>query len=388
MKKLLLSILCLTIIYTADAQWIMQTAPTTTNNLFSVFAINGTAVGATGNTGPIRTTNAGSNWSQNIILSGVNTFEIHTRNPLKWYIMCQNSSWFMKMGNPSGVTLNGGKPDSILSLHFRDLACVVAVGTGGKIEASCDTGATWQLRSSGTIQNLNAIWFSDLDSACVVGNNGVIKRTKDAGNTWTNINSGLITNLNAIHFPTSTVGYIAGASGKVLKSTDAGATWTNMPTGVLNGLNGIYFVDQDTGYVVGTGGLIMKTINGGVNWNTMMSGTSQILNSVHFASPVDGWAVGNAGTILKYNGSAGLGINLSSAITDFNFYPNPAKNFLIINSTVNTAGIKIFNAIGEQVYEGITTEEIKIDVADYPSGIYFAEWRTGDKVVVKKFVKE
>ncbi len=388
MKKLLLSLFSLAIISTADAQWIMQTAPSATNNLFSVFSINATAVSATGFTGPIRTLNGGTTWSQNITLGGVNTFEVHTRNPVKWYIMTQNSSWFMKMGF-SSVTLNGGKPDSILSLHFRDLACVLAVGTAGKIEASCDTGATWQLRSSGTIQNLNAIWFSDLDSGCVVGNSGVIKRTKDGGNTWSNITSGLATNLNAIHFPTSTVGYISGAGGKVLKSLDAGATWTNMPTGVLNALNGIYFVDADTGYVVGTGGLIMKTINGGTNWNTMMSGTSQILNSIHFSSNVDGWAVGNTGTILRYNGSAGLGINSSAAaITDFNFYPNPAKDFIVINSLVNTAGIKLFNALGEMVYEGNATDEIKIDISNYPSGIYFAEWRTGDKVVVKKFVKE
>ncbi|MBP7808991.1 MAG: T9SS type A sorting domain-containing protein [Bacteroidia bacterium] len=386
MKKLLLSIFTFVIINSASAQWITQTY--TTNNLYSVFAIDANNVCATGFTGPIRTSNAGTNWAQNLILGGVNTFEVHTKNPFRFYIMCQNSNWFMRLNVGGGSTLSGGRPDSILSLHFRDMACVFAVGTAGKIETSCDTGVTWQLRSSGTTQNLNAIWFSDLDSGCVVGNAGVIRRTKDAGNTWTTVTSGVATNLNAIHFPSPTVGYIAGTGGRVLKSMDAGATWTNMPTGVLNGLNGIYFVDQDTGYVVGTGGLIMKTINGGVNWNPMASGTSQILNSVHFASPVDGWAVGNAGTILKYNGSAGLGINSTNAITDFNFYPNPTKDFIIINSTVNTASIKLFNALGELVYEGLTDSETKIDISNFSAGIYFAEWRTGDKVVVKKFVKE
>jgi photosystem II stability/assembly factor-like uncharacterized protein len=386
MKKLLLIILAVTSVQFVKAQWIAQTY--TTNNLFSVFALNANNVCATGYTGPIRSSNAGTTWSQNIILGGVNTFEVHTKNPNKFYILTQNSSWFLKLNVSGGSSLNSGKPDSILSMHFKDMACLVAVGTAGKIEASCDTGATWQTRSSGTTQNLNAIWFSDADSACTVGNSGVIKRTKDAGATWTNINSGITQNLNAIHFPTPTVGYIAGTAGKFLKSTDAGASWTVMPTGVLNGLNGVYFVDQDTGYVVGTGGLIMKTLNGGSSWNMMASGTSQVLNSVHFASFVDGWAVGNAGTILKYNGSGGLGVHYTNAIVDFNFYPNPAKDFVVINSTVNTAGIKLFNAIGEMVYEGVTDTEVKIDISNYPAGIYFAEWRTGDKVVVKKFVKE
>jgi hypothetical protein len=371
------------------AQWIMQTAPTTTNNLFSVFALDPNAVCATGYTGPIRTSNAGTTWSQNIILGGTNTYEVHTKNPFKWYVMCQNNNWFMKIGNPSGVTLQGGKPDSILSLHWKDMACVVAVGTAGKIETSCDTGATWQVRTSGTTSNLNAIWFSDADSACAVGLNGVIKRTKDAGMTWSNINSGLSSTLNGIHFPNSTVGYICGNTGKVLKTMDAGQTWTNMPTGVLNTLNGVYFIDSDTGYVVGSSGLIMKTINGGVNWNTMMSGTTQMLNSVHFATQVDGWAVGNAGTILKYNGSAGLGLATKTEEKYFRFYPNPAKDVVTIVSQTPSADIKLYNALGELVYSGLLqAEETKINISDLKAGVYFAQWNSDDVTVTKKFIKE
>ena len=389
MKKLLLSLFSLFVLNTANAQWISQSTSTITNNLFSVFAISPTAVAATGVTGAIRSLNAGSTWSQNVTLGGVNTYEVHTRNPLKWYVMCQNSSWFIKMGNPTGVTLQSGKPDSILSLHFRDMACVLAVGTAGKMEASCDTGATWQLRNSGTVNNLNAIWFADADTGCTVGATGTIQRTKDAGLTWTNVPSGTTLNLNGIHFPTSTVGYIVGNGGKVLKSMDAGVTWTNVPTGLLNTLNAVYFVDQDTGYVGGTNGLIMKTINGGLNWNTMMTGTTQMINSIHFATQVDGWAVGNGGTILKYNGSAGLGINNPSAETHFNFYPNPAKDFITVNSLLRTASVKLYNALGEMVYETVAKdEETKIDVSNLAQGVYFIECSTADKVTVKKFVKE
>jgi photosystem II stability/assembly factor-like uncharacterized protein len=387
MKKLLLLISGVFIFSTSQAQWITQTF--TTNNLYSVFAIDPNAVCATGYTGPIRTLNGGTTWSQNIILGGTNTYEVHTKNPLKWYVLCQNSNWFLKVGNPSGVSLQGGKPDSILSLNWRDMACAVAVGTNGKIETTCDTGATWQLKSSGTTANLNAIWFSDKDSACAVGANGVIKRTKDGGMTWNNINSGLSTALNGIHFPDASVGYICGAAGKLLKTMDAGQTWTNMPTGVLNTLNGVFFIDADTGYVVGTAGLIMKTINGGVNWNTMMSGTSQVLNSVHFATQVDGWAVGNAGTILKYNGSAGLGVAANSEEKYFKFYPNPAKDFVTLISQRSLATIKLYNALGQVVYSGLLeSEETKIDIRDLKPGVYFAEWNADEVVVTRKFIKE
>lgn len=389
MKKLLLAFFSSCLIGNVNAQWLPQTAPNPSNNLFSVFAIDPNAVAATGFTGPIRTANAGGTWSQNITLGGVNSFEVHTRNPLKWYVLTQNSSWFMKVGNPAGVTLNSGKPDSILSLHFINMNCGIAVGTAGKIEATCDTGATWQYRSSGTTANLNAVWFADADTGCTVGANGTIKRTKDAGATWTNITSGTTAMLNGIHFPTQTVGYIVGNGGKIFKSMDAGATWTNVPSGVLNQLNGVYFIDQDTGYVVGTSGLIMKTMNGGVNWFNMTSGTAQTLNSVHFATPVDGWAVGNAGTILKYNGSAGLGINTSSAETHFNMYPNPAKDVIHVVAALPTSGIKIFNALGGLMYETIAgNEETKIDISFLTAGVYFIECRNADNVSVKKFVKE
>ncbi|HWY12004.1 MAG TPA: T9SS type A sorting domain-containing protein [Bacteroidia bacterium] len=390
MKKLLLSLFSLLLLNSANAQqWLPQTAPTTSNNLYSVFAISPTAVGATGVTGPIRTTNAGVTWSQNLILTGVNTYELHTKNPAKWYIMCQNSNWFVKMGNPSGVSLNGGKPDSILSLHFKDLACVVAVGTAGKIEASCDTGLTWQVRAPATGSNLNAIWFSDNDSACAVGQGGIIKRTKDAGLTWNTIPSGTPFPLNGIHFPSSTVGFIVGNGGKILKTTNAGQTWTIMPSGVLNALNGVFFIDKDTGYVAGSNGLIMKTIDGAATWTTMTTGVTQALNSIHFATQVDGWAVGNAGTILKYNGSGGLGINNSNADTHFSFFPNPAKDFITVTAPVRTASIKLFTSLGQLVYEGTAKdEETKIDISNFDQGIYFIECRTEDNVTVKRFVKE
>lgn len=387
MKKNLLLLLPIFLVIQLKAQWVSQTSPST-NNFYSVFSIDANAVGIAGTTGLLRTGNGGLNWAQNVTLGGVNCFELHTRNPFRWYALTQNSSWYLRMGNPAGVTLNSGKPDSILSLHYINMACGIAVGTAGKIEATCDTGATWQLRTSGTNNNLNAIWFADADTGCAVGAGGTIIRTTNAGNTWQPVVSGTALSLNAIHFPNPSVGYISGNGGKLLKTMDAGATWTNMPTGVLNTLNGVFFVDSDTGYVVGSGGLIMKTLDGGVNWYNMTSGTSNVLNSVHFSSPVDGWAVGNAGTILKYNGSSGLGIKTNEESLEFLLYPNPAKDFISFISHVSNATIKIYNALGALVYEGISGgEETKLDIRDFSAGVYFAEWRTTDKVLVKKFVK-
>ncbi len=329
MKKFLLPFVLL--INNLNAQWITQPCPSV-NNLFSVFAISPSAVAAAGFTGVLRSINAGGSWSQNVTLGGVNMYEIHTKTTTKWYSLCQNASWFVKTLNPSGVTLQSGKPDSILSLHFMNQACAIAVGTAGKIEATCDTGATWQLRTSTTANALNAVWFANKDTGCAVGVGGTIARTLDAGNTWTTVPSGTPLTLNGIHFPTSLIGFAVGNGGKVIKTNNAGATWTNVPTGVLNTINGVFFIDKDTGYVVGTGGMILKTINSGASWLTMNSGTAQNLNSVHFVTPIDGWAVGNVGTILKYGGTCATP-------------PAPTNSTNVVNQTIcagNTTTLTAF----------------------------------------------
>jgi photosystem II stability/assembly factor-like uncharacterized protein len=386
MKKLLLFISSIFTL-SMNAQWMQQTSPIS-GNLYSVFAINNSACAAAGFQAVIKTTNAGALWSSNITITNVNFFEVHTQNPAKWYALSQNSTWFVKVNNPSGTSLSSGRPDSILSLHFANQACAIAVGTAGKIEATCDTGVTWQLRTSGTTNDLNAIWFADADSGCAVGSTGTIRRTTDAGNSWSTVTSGTTQKLNGIHFPTPSVGYIVGNSGVILKSTNAGKTWTSIPSGVPNSLNGVCFIDQDTGYVVGTAGMILKTTNGGLNWSAHVSGTSNVLNSVHFVSPIDGWAVGNSGTILKYTGIF-TGVPSLYADANFNLYPNPAKDKLNITSSGRNTSMKIYNALGEFIgQQTVEYGDTAIDISVYQPGVYFIEFNDGSKSAVKKFVKE
>ncbi|MGZ4038116.1 MAG: WD40/YVTN/BNR-like repeat-containing protein, partial [Bacteroidia bacterium] len=264
MKKHLLPFLFLFISCGLSAQWVQQTAPNS-NNYYSVFVINNNDVGIAGATGLLRSTNGGVTWAQQVTIGGTNFFELHTKDPSRWYSLSQNSSWFIKMLNPSGSVLNSGKPDSILSLNFATTGCASAVGTAGKIETTCDTGATWQVRSSGTSANLNAVWFADQDTGCAVGSNGVIRRTTDGGSTWSAVTPVNAFALNGIHFPTPSIGYAVGNNGTILKSTNAGKTWMAVASGTTTNLNGVFFTDKDSGYVVGYFGLIMKTYNGGAS---------------------------------------------------------------------------------------------------------------------------
>ncbi len=78
--------------------------------------------------------------------------------------------------------------------------------------------------------------------------------------------------------------------------------------------------------------------------------------------------------------------------------PNPASESLTLEikeARIQESRIKIYNVVGQLIYyTTITTHQKIIDISTYPSGVYFVEVRSFDKlrmtdvVVRKKFVKE
>jgi hypothetical protein len=81
------------------------------------------------------------------------------------------------------------------------------------------------------------------------------------------------------------------------------------------------------------------------------------------------------------------GIDEESLITTkTTVYPNPVKDFLTISSSEKLKSVRMVNVFGQTVYERtkVNSNEIKLNVSSFSSGIYFIS--TGNEVV--KFVKE
>jgi Secretion system C-terminal sorting domain len=70
---------------------------------------------------------------------------------------------------------------------------------------------------------------------------------------------------------------------------------------------------------------------------------------------------------------------------DFKIYPNPTNQVLNIEIPKNTEGrsIEIFNAMGIMVSK---TKQLNVDVSTLPTGIYFVQIKTKNRVGVKRFV--
>ncbi|PKP26252.1 MAG: hypothetical protein CVU03_04345 [Bacteroidetes bacterium HGW-Bacteroidetes-2] len=74
-------------------------------------------------------------------------------------------------------------------------------------------------------------------------------------------------------------------------------------------------------------------------------------------------------------------------INDFAIFPNPAKDFLNIESTNNTDfSISIYNSVGQEVLKSKKAEQLNI--SDLPRGFYIVQFETNKSKVSKKLIKQ
>ena len=91
--------------------------------------------------------------------------------------------------------------------------------------------------------------------------------------------------------------------------------------------------------------------------------------------------------------SPAYSVNENSNGPEFSLYPNPVSDLLNITfgkPTSKSVKLKIFNTTGQQVYGKTVsgnTSQVGINVSGLPSGVYFVKIDTGNKTVVKKFIK-
>jgi len=209
------------------------------------------------------------------------------------------------------------------SVHFVNRNDGWAVGEGGVIQQTQDSGNTWSPKASGTTDALYGVHFASATKGWAGGADGLILTTQDAGNTWTPQTSGVNVALNAVQFVDALTGWIVGNGGIVLGATDGGATWEAQNSGTSAELTGLHFINRSFGWLVGAGGTIRHTTNGGANWTAQTSGVNVTLRGVHFPISTHGWAVGDNGTILHTADGGATWVSQDSgtneALTDVRF---------------------------------------------------------------------
>ena len=301
--------------------------------------------------------------------------------------------------------LGAQDPWVVVNPQMRTLNCVTfssfnygcAVGAMGTVLNTEDNGNTWNIRNSGTTDDLNCVVFTDGQEGFAAGINGTILKTMTAGNGWAPLTSGTnyplfavdfvagygvvgginstflkttngldFTNqwsevnchVSSICFPTATTGYAACADGILMKTTNSGAQWYKANTGfVTEHLTSVYFPTPLVGYVVGLNGLIMKTDDAWTSSFLMQSsGVSEALNSVYFTDELNGYAVGNSGTIIKTSDGGENWVNISYGTRHYKsvFFVTAEVGFI-----VGQDGIMMKTTTG-----GLSVEEWKRDLVN------------------------
>src|SRR5205823_4157901 len=76
-----------------------------------------------------------------------------------------------------------------------------------------------------------------------VGSSGLIERSVDTGATWDLQTSGLMTDLIAGSAPSDTVCWIVGQAGTILRTTDGGAHWAKVDPPVQGNFTSVFAVN-------------------------------------------------------------------------------------------------------------------------------------------------
>jgi photosystem II stability/assembly factor-like uncharacterized protein len=169
--------------------------------------------------------------------------------------------------------------------------------------------AGWVAQSSGTGATLYDVECVSANQCWAVGAGGTILHTSDSGLTWVPETSGTTQDLFGVDFVDSLNGWAAGSGPVILHTADGGAHWTSQPPGTANNLMDVAFADANRGWASGVSGTIVGTTNGGTTWAGEISGVWGWFWGVTCAGPTRAWVFGgdwfnHVAPVYYYNGSS------------------------------------------------------------------------------------
>ena len=205
----------------------------------------------------------------------------------------------------------------------------------------------------------------------------------------------------------------------IFKTTDGGSSWTQKNHG-LEGRQGLEWnfhaialnpkIPEEIylGAFSNKNSILYRSTNGGEEWLPFCSGLpdssavgaiaidtlrAKLFIGVHtFWSTTRGIYVNNIPTGIVREQVA---IGIEACVLQLQNYPNPFNNETMFRFSVpfvQSCRIDIFNVLGKQIatlFDGIARSgdnELKIDLREYSSGMYFCTLRTENRIVVKRIM--
>ncbi len=430
--KVILSILIFS--FTINSQWFQQNSEVTVqlNSVFFTDQNTGIAAGDSGKV--LRTTDAGTTWNSNTVLSPSISYK-------SIYFYDQNTGYIagsiIILGTSSDIeariikTTNGGQSwfssliDSnytLMSVYFMNPNTGFAAGGYSALGPNSflkttNAGINWSLSSLGQ-RYLFDIKFKDAFTGYVTAY-GFIYKSTDMGANWNPFtvipNVSVYTSMNFID---ANLGFMTGgnrpeqdSAGYIYRTVNGGNNWNVVYSDHKGLLNDVKFVSSNTGFVLGANDYylpytapsrILKTTNSGNNWFIDTVFTDVIgLSSIFFTGTLTGYVVGSNGAILKTTtGGNPIGIVPISKDIPKQFslsqnYPNPFNPVTTIKFDIpkeSKVKISVFDILGNEIQtlvnENMRAGEYQVnwDASGYSSGVYFYKLQAEDFVGTKKML--
>jgi hypothetical protein len=80
----------------------------------------------------------------------------------------------------------------------------------------------------------------------------------------------------------------------------------------------------------------------------------------------------------------------TSAVSDIQLYPNPAKDFINFNlhPFLPLQSIQIYNSMGQLMKTIHDSSNTRIDISELSTGIYLINFHYEDRIIAAKFIKK
>jgi photosystem II stability/assembly factor-like uncharacterized protein len=352
------------------------------------------------NTGIIKTTNGGYNWSFYPINAGSTILQAMSFvNELTGFVVgWANGSGYTTFRTSNGgvnwSNFNPGNNSNLQDVCFINSNTGFVVGTI-YIRKTTNSGLNWSLQTLS--YNLNGISFPSVDTGYIVSEPGSVLKTTNCGENWI-IKSTLPYGLRCIYFINNNTGWVA--AGRIYKTTNGGDNWQIQYNFTPGGFNSMTWVDQNKGYGVSGNGAIYYSDNGGANWYTQKSYTGGWLTTVDFVDQNTGWIVGYDGIIL-HTTDGGLTTlfesinNIPIAFSLSQNYPNPFNPMTNIRFELPKSGfveLTIYDINGREITKLVQQQmnagsySVDWDASYHASGVYFYKLKTEELIETRKMV--
>lgn len=292
-----------------------------------------------GNSAILRSTNSGVSWQTVAAISGyllrdVSSYSNYTlavagvySSLPAMYISTTRTSW-------SRFQISG--MDDIYAITIASNGCAYVAGLQSSLSVIYSSTAsigfkTWKSinfpQVSTTIHGIKSV---DGINIVAVGNGGFISSSTNSGQSWkSNVFSS--SNLYSVSMASTQVGVAVGDSACIFRTTDYGQTWQNMTSYVkrfYSSITSFNFKFHSVAapsaneiFLASTSGMILRSNNGGRNWSYDNSFTASIGTPLYSLAMYDhmtaiaGPASGYSSFFRRYAGSYGINI----CIFDFKY---------------------------------------------------------------------